>query len=81
MENQNTVHAIRGQGWVTECTDESPNHGKRLSMGQAFDVHGSGACARPKQYQPVPSQYRGSGSWVKGKRGYGLAVGRRESLF
>ena len=81
MENQKTVHAIRGQGWATECTDEPPDHGKCVSSGQAFDVHGSGACARPRHYQPVPNQYKSGGSWVRGKRGYGLVVGRRESLF
>ena len=31
-------------------------------------------------HQPVPSQYRGDRPWVKGKRGYGLAVGRRREL-
>ena len=81
MKNQKTVHTIRGQGWVVECIDEPPDHSKRMSSKQAFDVHRSEARVRPRHYQPVPSQYKGGGSWVRGKKGYGLAVGRRESLF
>ena len=65
---------------MAKCIDEPLNHGKRMSNGQTFDVHGSGARAKPKHYQLVPSSYRGGKSWVKGKRGYGLAVGRRESI-
>ena len=42
---------------------------------------GSGAHARPRHYQHVLCQYRSGGSWARGKRGYGLEVGRRESLF
>ena len=42
---------------------------------------GSGAHERLKHYLLVPSQYRSGGSWIRGKIGYGLAVGRRESLF
>ena len=52
-----------------------------MSNGQVLDVHGSRARARPKYLQPVPSQYKSGGSWARGKRGYGLAVGRMESLF
>ena len=81
MENQKTVHTIRGQGWATECTDEPSDHGKRMGSKQAFDVHRSGECIRPKHYQPVPNQYRGDGSWVRCKKVYGLAIGRNESLF
>ena len=33
-------------------------------------LDGNGARARPMHHQPVPSQYRGGGSLVKGKRGY-----------
>ena len=60
---------------------EPPDHGKRMSNEQGLDVHESGARARPRHYQPVPSQYRSGGSWVRGKRRYGLAMERRESLF
>ena len=81
MGNQKIVHAIRSQGWVAECTDEPSDHDKRMSSEQTLEVHISGARAKPKHHQPVPNQYRSGGSWVRGKRGYGLAVERRESLF
>ena len=62
---------------MAECIDEPPDHSKRMSNGQTFDVHGSGARVKPKHYRLVPNPYRGGGSWVRGKKGYGLAVGRR----
>ena len=62
-------------------TDELPDHGKRMSSEQALDVHKTRARIRHRYHQPVPSQYRSGGSWVRGNRKYGLAVGRRESLF
>ena len=43
-----------------------------------MDSYGSGARTRLRHHPLVPSQYRGGGPWVRGKRGYGLAVGRRE---
>ena len=52
-----------------------------MSSKQALDIYGSGAHVKPRHYQPEPSQYKGGGSWVRGKKGYGLAVGRRGSLF
>ena len=63
------------------CVDEPVDHGKRMSSRQVLDIHKSGACAKPRHHQLVPSQYKSGGSWVRGKRGYGLAVGRKESLF
>ena len=81
MRNQKTVHAIRCQEWVAKCTNEPPDHGKRMSSRQTLDVHRTRAGVRPKHHQPVPSQYKNGESWVRGKRGYGLAMGRRESLF
>ena len=48
-----------------------------MSSRQAMDTHGSRARTRLRHHQLVPSQYRGGGPWVRGKRGYGLAVGRR----
>ena len=42
---------------------------------------GNGAHARPRHYLLVHSQYKSGGSWVRGKRGYGLARGSRESPF
>ena len=43
---------------------------------QALDSHGSGARTRLRHHSFVPNQYRDGGPWVRGKRGYGLAVGR-----
>ena len=63
---------------MAKCTDEPPNLGNRMSSRQVLDVHRSGAHAKPKHHQPVPSQYSSGGSWVRGKKGYGLVVGRRE---
>ena len=34
-----------------------------------------------KYHLLVPSQYRGGGPRLRGKRGYGLAVGRRGAYF
>ena len=50
-----------------------------MSSRQALDVHGSGAHARPTHHQPVPSQYKSGGLWIRGTRRYGLAVGRRKA--
>ena len=66
---------------MVQCTDGSPHHGKHMSCRQDLDICGNGARIRPRHHQPIPSQYRSGGSWIRGKRGYGLAVGRRESLF
>ena len=44
---------------------------------QAKDSYKSGARIRPRHDPLVPSQYKGSEPWVRGKRGYGLAVGRK----
>ena len=44
---------------------------------QVMDSYGSGTRTRLRHYQFVPSQYRGSGPWVRGKRRYGLVVERR----
>ena len=66
---------------MVECTDKPVDHGKRMSSRQVLDVHKTKACARPRHHQPVPSQYKSGGLWVRAKRKYGLAVGRRESLF
>ena len=42
---------------------------------------GSGACVGPRHHQPIPSQYRSGGSWVRGKKGYDLAVGEGKAYF
>ena len=48
-----------------------------MNSRQAMDTHGNGAHTRLRHHPLVPSQYRCGGPWVRGKRGYGLAVGRR----
>jgi len=55
MKAQRLIHAIRGQERVAECIDEPSNHGKRMSNRQAIDTHGSGAHAKRRHYQLVPS--------------------------
>ena len=47
-----------------------------MNTRQAMNSHESGAHIRLKHYPLVPSQYKGGGPWVKGKRRYGLAMGR-----
>ena len=77
MKAQKLIHATRGQERAAECVDEPSGHGKCMNSRQAMDTHGSGACTKLKHHQFVPNQYKSSGPWVKGKRGYSLAVGRR----
>ena len=77
MKAQKHVHATRGQEWAAECIDGLPGHDKRMSCRQALDTHGSGAHTRLMHHQLVPSRYKSGGPWVRGKREYGLAVGRR----
>ena len=57
--------------------DKPLGHGKCMNNRQALDSHGSGARTRLRHHPLVPSQYRSGGPWVKGKKGYGLAVGRK----
>ena len=42
-----------------------------------MDSYGSEAHTRLMHHLLVPNQYRGSEPWVRGKKGYGLAVERR----
>ena len=42
-----------------------------------MDSYGSGARTRLRHHPLVPSQYKAGGQRVRGKRGYGLVVGRR----
>ena len=48
-----------------------------MNNRQAMNTHGSGARARLRHHPLVPSQYKSSGPWVKGKKWYDLAVERR----
>ena len=59
-------------------TRQTLDNGKRVNSRQAMNSHESRARIRLRHYPLVPSQYRRSGPWVRGKRGYGLAVGRRK---
>ena len=77
MKAQRLIHATRGQERVVERVDKPLGHGKRKNSRQAMDTHGSGARTRLKHHPLVPSQYRSGGPWVRGKKGYGLVVGRR----
>ena len=57
--------------------DKPLNNGKRMNNRQVMDSHESRACTRLRHHPLVPSQCKCGGPWVKGKRGYGLAVERR----
>jgi len=48
-----------------------------MNSKQAMDTHGSGAHTRLMYHLLVPSQYGSGEPWVRGKRRYGLAVGRK----
>ena len=76
MKAQRLIHVTKGQEQVAEHVDKPSGHGKRINSKQAIDRHGSGACTRLRHHPLVPSQYSSGGSWVRDKRGYGLAVGR-----
>ena len=80
MKAQRLIHAARGQERVVECANKPSGYGKCMNNRQAMDTHGSGAHIRLRHHQFVTSQYRSGGPWVRGKRGYGLAVGRRGEL-
>ena len=77
MKAQRLIHATSGQQQVVECVDEPSSHGKCMNNKQAMDTYGGGACIRLRYHQLITSQYRSGGPWVRSKRGYGLAVGRR----
>jgi len=52
-----------------------------MKCRHALDSHGSGVRTRLRHHPLVPSQYRSNGPWVKGKRGYGLVVGRKGEVY
>ena len=60
-----------------EGSDQPTSHNKRMNGRQALDSYRSGARIRLKYHPLVPSHYRHGGPWVRGKRGYGLVMGRR----
>ena len=66
---------------VAECAarpDKPTGNDKCMNTRQAMDSYGSGAHTRLRHHPLVLSQYRGGGPWVRGKKGYGLVVGRSE---
>ena len=77
MKAQRLIHATRGQEQVVEHANKPSSHGKHMISKQAMDTYGSGAHTKLRHHPLVPSQYRSGGPWVRGKRGYDLAVGRR----
>ena len=83
METQKLLHAAgvkQAQKRAVESNKPKSNS-KRMKARKAMDTYGSEACTRARHYLPVPSQYKGGGPWVRVKKRYGLAVGRRGSLF
>jgi len=56
--------------------DKLAGNGKHMNTRQAIDLYGSKARIRLRHHPLVPSQYKSGGPWVRGKKGYGLAVGR-----
>ena len=62
---------------VQQRPNKPPGHGKCMNIKQAMDTHGSGARTRLRHHPLLPSQYRRDEPWVRGKKGHGLAVGRR----
>ena len=78
MKAQESIHATKGQEQAAECTDRLSSHGKRMSSRQAMDTHGSGVHTQDLGTTNLyPANTRSGGPWIKGKRGYGLAVGRK----
>ena len=80
MKAQRLIHATRGQERAAECANEPSGHDKHMNSRQAMDTHGSGTHTILRHHQLVPSQYRSDGPWVRGKRRYGLAMGRKGEL-
>ena len=73
------IHATRVKQ-APECStksDKSAGNDKCMNARKEMDSYESGARTRLKHHLPITSQYRGGGSRVWGKRGCGLAVGRR----
>ena len=48
-----------------------------MNSRQATNTHGNGVRRKLRHHPLIPSQYKGDGPWVRGKRGYGLVLGRK----
>ena len=81
MKAQRLIHATRCQEQVAEHADKPSGLGKCMTSKKAIDTHGSGARTRLRHHPLVPNQYRSGRLWVRGKRGYGLAVGRKGKAY
>ena len=81
MKAWKLIHATKGQERVAERANKPSGHGKRMYNKQAMDTHGSGARIRLRHHLLVPNQYRSGGPWVRGKKRYGLAVGRKGKAY
>ena len=57
--------------------DKLIDNDKCMNDRQTMDSHGSRACIRLRHHSLVPSQYKRGEPWARGKRGYGLVVGKR----
>ena len=62
---------------VQQRLDKPVGNGKRVNSRQVMDSHKSGPQTRLRHHPLVLSQYRSGGPWIRGKKGYGLAVRRR----
>ena len=81
MKAQRLVHTTRGQERVAERADKPLGHGKHMNNKQAMDTHGSGARTRLRHHPLISNQYKSGGLRVRGKRGYGLEVGRKGKAY
>ena len=79
MKTQELIHTTRVKQALERVVEsnKSIGNGKRMNVKKAMDSYGSGARIRLRYHLPVPSQYRGGGPRVLGKRGCGLTVRRR----
>ena len=65
---------------AAECAvgpNKPASNGKRMNTRQAMDSYGSRASTRLRHHPLTPNQYRGGEPWVRGKRRYGLVMGRK----
>ena len=79
MKTQELIQATRVKQALERIAELNKfvGNGNRMNAKKAMDSYGSGAHIRLKHHLLVPSQYKGGWPWVRGKRGCGLAVGKR----
>ena len=86
MKTQELIHATRVKRVVERAveSDKPIGNGKHKNAKKAMDSHGSGARTQGSgttYLYPANTGEVGHKSEVRGKRGCGLAVGRKGSLF